>query len=449
MNVVVISPQSAASPSGNVAFFGNWQQFEASGKQPLGFFLTGMNGEQCEAVALQVRQSIHRHRPVFVSQDVSAGPLTDGSCSLSDALRKCDESDGLRRSAAVDEPGLHADERLLYYLFLREQQVFTPLRDRNTRSLYRFPLADALVGDEDARPWLSSLTRRGLLEPASLVDRTRHCRKCNSAHLQFVDVCPQCASIQINKAPSLHCFTCGHVAQQDHFQTPDGMRCPKCSTHLRHIGVDYDRPLTQYACGSCQHVFVDANVISRCLDCDNQADPEDLDVHEVSALRLSVNGRAALRSNQVQAFFASLDLANDVLPNVFSYLVDWAVHTQSRHAQFNFSLVLLEFSNLAELIAAHGGPRAYTLLDEAGRRLRETLRQTDISTRTDNNLLWVFMPFASADGAVARLRKVVADLTPPGGAALAIRLATLEGPRDILQGEHCEQMMKRMRAAAR
>ena len=47
------------------------------------------------------------------------------------------------------------------------------------------------------------LTRRRLLEPALLVDRTRHCRSCGGAHLHYLDVCPHCSSIHIDQPPGM------------------------------------------------------------------------------------------------------------------------------------------------------------------------------------------------------------------------------------------------------
>ena len=52
--------------------------------------------------------------------------------------------------------------------------------------------------------------------------------------------------------------------------------CPKCHTHLRHIGSDYDRPIENYRCQSCSQSFVEGDVQVRCAMCENEMKPGDL-----------------------------------------------------------------------------------------------------------------------------------------------------------------------------
>ncbi|EAB9064449.1 GGDEF domain-containing protein, partial [Salmonella enterica subsp. enterica] len=144
---------------------------------------------------------------------------------------------------------------------------------------------------------VQSLQRRRCLEADAPIDRTRHCRQCSGAHPHYFDVCPHCRSIQIERAMALHCFTCGHVAPQADFQQESALVCPQCHARLRHIGVDYDRPLVQYACADCHHVFIETSVLTRCLDCDAVAAPDALDVRVVAPLRLAARARAMLRQN--------------------------------------------------------------------------------------------------------------------------------------------------------
>jgi GGDEF domain-containing protein len=431
----------------------DWADFLARKLDPMGFLICDGTVAQIESLAEQIRTSEHRHRLAYASTELTlsalASAMLDGPASIEHAITGCQHSDGLRRVLGRNEVELDYDERLLYHLFLREHSELTPVRDRQAARLYRYPLADALAGSPDeVDDWLAALTRRRLIEPAKLFDRTRHCRSCGSAHLHYIDLCPQCESLEIRKSPSLHCFTCGHVGAQENFLAGEVMRCPKCSTSLRHIGVDYDRPLTQYACGRCHHVFVEPSVFARCLDCDTNSDPGQLEVNQVSSLRLTVQGRAALRAGQAQEFFAALDIPNYVAPNFFRHLVDWALVSQQRHPDLEFILVLVEFTNVREMIGTYGGAQVYQLLDEVSRRLRGQLRHSDVSTRTTEERLWLFLPFTTAGRVGVRLRKVFEALTLPGGSSLEVHLRIVEAPRETTPDSKCEQLMERLQEAS-
>ena len=460
--------------------FGAWEAFAENGADPLGFHLQGFSARDAGAIARRLRQSAWWDRPLcsdatapldaaaaasaqHATASARSAPrlnaaaaadllLVDGWGGFADALAAAERARAARRSLGIDPAALQLDERVLYFLFVRDGCELQPLLDRDFATLYRYPQIDALArAHEDAASWLVTLTRRRLLEPAGLVDRTRHCLGCGGAHLHFLDVCPHCSSIEVSRSPSLHCFSCGHVAPQGHFQADDDgdqLRCPKCSVALRHIGVDYDRPLTQYACGSCQKVFVETAVVARCLDCGSGSEPAELDVREVSRLRLSASGRAALRSGQVQQSYAALENANYVDPTWFRRMLDWALAAQQRHEQMEFGLVLVEFGNVRELIERIGGARVFMLLDEFAGRLHELLRTSDLTTRTHEDSLWLFLPFSSADGLVARLERALGELRSSGGGAHALQVTTraLQLPRDGRKAERAAALMERLRA---
>ncbi|GKT14179.1 diguanylate cyclase [Acidovorax sp. SUPP2522] len=450
--MVVLRPsgQLAAGES-RARAWSAWEAFADSGVEPLGFYLDGWEGDVPAALAAQLRASVWWDRPLFVAPGDAAPPwLADGAAPYAAALAASELCLAVRRSLPLDPAALHFDERVLYFLCLRDGAQLQPQCDRASLALYRYPMVEALArpGD-DADACLAGLTRRRLLEPAELVDRTRHCRTCSSAHIHYLDVCPHCTSIHIRKSPSLHCFACGHVAPEADFHADGALSCPKCNAMLRHIGVDYDRPLTQYACGSCHHVFVETQVVARCLDCRTTAEPSTLDVREISSLRLSPQGRAALRAGQIQESFAALDSAHYVPPADFRRMLDWALATHARHGEMRFALMLVEFQNAAEVIEREGASRVFLMLDEFARRLHELLRTSDITTRTQEECLWLFLPFSSPEGLAARLQ---ASLQSAGGGAAAMPLRTrirhLEVPGGLRSGEQAADLMARLRDGA-
>lgn len=423
--------------------YASWSAFLAAPVAAEGFYLTTAEAGQPDGLLRAVRQSAWWDRSVFAPPGTPAHPGLDGTLPWPEASRRCEHEKALRASLGLDTKALHFDERLLYFLYQREPGDLVPLLDRQASQLYRYPVADLLAEPSvHVAGWLTSLTRRGLLEPSQLVDRTRHCQACRSAHLHFIDVCPHCASLHIHKGASLHCFACGHVAPEPEFMGDRGLQCPKCSARLRHIGVDYDRPLTQYTCSQCHHAFIDAAVRARCLDCGASQAPEALSVHEVAVLRLSLRGRAALRAGQVSDTFAALEGIGFTPLETFRFLVDWALVTQARHPEMQFALVMVELTNAVALLEAHGPTQTYQRLDEFARRLRELLRTSDVSTRTSEDRLWLFLPYASAEGFAARLHRLV----EPGasGDGLRLRIGALTAPREIRPQERADTLMARI-----
>ena len=446
--MVVLRPSGVcADGEADAIAFRSWDAFMAADVLPLGFFLDGWLPNAQADLAERVRGSSWWDLPVVVSSGAGAVPtLADTAASYLQARSLSERALSIRRSFKRDPASLHFDERVLLFLYLRDNVELQPLCDRRSAQLYRYPMVEALARDgEDAAGCLATLTRRRLLEPALLIDRTRHCRSCASAHLHYLDVCPHCSSIHIGKAASLHCFSCGNVGPEVDFHDDGALICPKCSTTLRHIGVDYDRPLTQYACGSCHHVFMETKVIARCLDCGTAAEPDALDVREIATLRLAPHGRAALRAGQIQESFAALDTANYVEPPYFRRLLDWTLATHVRHSEMRFALILVEFQNATEVIEQQGAARVFLMLDEFARRLHELLRTSDITTRTQEERLWLLLPFSSPEGLAARLEKALAAQDTAGqGLALRARIRHLQVPQDLRTGDNAARLMGRL-----
>ena len=431
-NVVLLSPAAPVhAMPGDAQAFTSWEPFEASAVAPLAFYLEGWDHDASIALCQRIRHSAWWDRPIVVASTSTHLPATADAQGDPDLARTLGERAlAVRRSLRLNPGDMRLDERLLYFLYLRDNAELQPVCERTHVSLYHYPMADALAHPEDdVAATLATLTRRKLLDPGTLIDRTRHCRACGCAHIHYVDVCPHCASLQIRKAPSLHCFSCGHVGPESDFLRNGALSCPQCYTALRHIGVDYDRPLTQYACASCHHVFVETVVQARCLECATTCAPNELAMREVATLRLSPHGRAALRAGQIHETFAALDTANYVEPPHFRRMLDWALATSARHQEMHFGLMLIEFQNATELIEQQGASRVFLLLDEFARRLHELLRTSDISTRTQEEKLWLFLPFSASEGLALRLQKALAEQSPvEGGAPLRARIRHLQIP---------------------
>lgn len=449
--MVVLRPSGQPAPGEPNGAYASWEAYAGSGVQPLGFYLDGWSAQAAETLITQVRRSDWWDRPVLVAPGPGEAPrLADGVGAYADAVALGERMLAVRRSLRLRMDDMRLEERVLFFLYLRDNAELQPLCERSNAQLYRYPVVDALAQrGEDVAGCLVTLVRRKLLEPSALIDRTRHCRACGCAHIHYIDVCPHCSSLHIRKEPSLHCFSCGHVGPEDDFHDDGALACPQCNAALRHIGVDYDRPLTQYACGNCHHVFVETSVQARCLDCQATCEPNALDVREIATLRLSAHGRTALRAGQIQESFAALDTANYVEPPHFRRMLDWALATSARHAEMRFGLMLIEFLNATEVIEKQGAARVFLMLDEFARRLHELLRTSDITTRTQEEKLWLFLPFSAPEGLALRLQNALADQASlDGGSPLQARIRHLQVPRDLRPAEQAEQLMQRLQEQA-
>ena len=132
--------------------------------------------------------------------------------------------------------------RLIGHLYARNGYILEPNASWKNEKFYTYPLVDAMLKAPDSVSLLQYLSDRNLIEPARLVDRLHQCSQCEGTHLNYVDICPHCSSIDITQIPFLHCYTCGHVAPEEGFLIKGALMCPNCEKRLRHIGADYDRP---------------------------------------------------------------------------------------------------------------------------------------------------------------------------------------------------------------
>lgn len=341
------------------------------------------------------------------------------------------------------------DEYVLAWLWTRPGGRLAAVRHAHHPQFYYYPLLSAFADDEPVNDmvWLQLMVEQDWLERGSLTDRIRLCTHCGSARLNYVDVCPDCHALDIAREPSLHCFTCGHVAPQDHFLKQGLMLCPNCLTRLRHIGSDYDRPLENYRCRACQSFFVDAEVEARCLDCDTHHTPDELRIREVRPFTLSEQGRLRCRQGftgeaQAESHFGRLNL---VSPGAFSNLLEWQIQQGRRYGEPAMgSLLLLRFGNLGEALSQQRGT---TLLDSLIDRIRETVRETDRCARTRDELLWLLLPQTDREG-MDRLRERLSELNrlfhEQDSVHIDLRSVGFTLPDDLLPQEDSDLLMARL-----
>jgi GGDEF domain-containing protein len=339
------------------------------------------------------------------------------------------------------------DYRLLAFLVSRNADLL-PFEDPLSPQVYRYPVAE-MLGDPEtgAFDWVVRLAERGLIVAEELIDRIRLCPKCEWSHLNFVDICPFCQSLQFLKVPFIHCFTCGHVAPQEKFLAEGIMQCPNCRAKLRHIGSDYDRPMEDYFCSTCNQSFIDPQIIARCMNCGQKNSTDSLISRPVHSYRVSSKGVSSAKIGRIDDIFALLDNLNYVNPVYFNMLLSWLLHLARRYPGDAFSIIGITIKNTIELTERLGKHDVLKLIDAFAGRLRQLIRTTDITTRTSERTLWILLPKTPSSGCQVLAQKIMSlqELTKqPDGSVLEYGKITFTGPDQVLEGETAELLLARL-----
>jgi len=389
-------------------------------------------------------------RPLFLAGDATPAWLAqaDGAWpGRTQALAEAERlAERLGRFPALQQAA-DADSRLLRYCALRPEAELAPVAAPADAALYRYPLLEGLATGKDVERWLHDLQRRGWLLRQSLVDRIRRCPDCAAGHLNYVDVCPFCGELDIHSSDALHCFVCGHVGDQGEFAQQGALICPNCYTRLRHIGVDYDRPLESMSCRSCRERFSEARVVARCLRCGASHDPGDLDSVSVGRYRLAEPVRLSAASGVLGQWADALSSLRLLPSEIFQLILGWQVETARRHPEHGFSLVGVDLGSVRQIAEQIGEGRALTLLDALSERLHQMLRSTDLVSRSQDDRLWLLLPATPAANlpvVIRRLREL--EGLAEGDVPIRLRVATATIPEDLAPDEDATLLLARLGA---
>jgi hypothetical protein len=374
----------------------------------LGLWLSGEVEFVSEWLVDIRHHSPHACLPIFVDCELpdEIACLADGHAeTLEVALEKARDwrPSASRLQGATPSPAL----ALVRYLYLRPLAAMSPVRDAAAHQAYRFPLLEAFVDGETPEILLDTLRARGWIEQAHLVDRLRCCERCRSVHLNYLDVCPGCQSLNIEEKIYIHCFTCSHLAPQEKFLRQGALACPNCQARLRHVGVDYNRPLEQMYCRDCAMAFTDAKVVARCLGCGCEHDPERLSVLNVGTYALTDSGRQAARLGIEGGATVPMSLQpRGMTTEAFIELADWMMSLARRHEGTELVLIGLSFyaDRELELLLGEGG--THRLAQVFLGRLRELMRDTDVMVQVNDHLLWMMLPQTNQAGGEVMLEKI-------------------------------------------
>ncbi len=419
---------------------------------PLGYFIETTDPKIGEEVLKSQRmKSETALKPIFLAQS-----LGDALDSISDGVVP-DINSALESTIAINKRISELDPKivdegleflLLSFLYSRPGRSLRPIKHWTKENFYTFPLVHALSDSFDEKDIiLESLVSRLLLQKAELVDRLRLCSKCEGAHLSYTDICPNCRSLDIYRKPFLHCFTCGHVAPEENFLIRDSLICPNCTSRLRHIGTDYDRPLENWLCNNCHHMFTDPKIIAKCMHCENQSDPENLIVKNIHTLEITNKGRLAAKSGSMEDIYSLLDNLNYVTPVYFESIIDWLLALCRRHSDERFGLIGIRLKNILELNETLGRTKLAELMDEFAGRIRSVIRTTDITTRTGRQNFWIFLAKSDLTGCrivEKRILDLISHEKSEDTSALDFNMVCFSAPELMVKDEKAKLLIARL-----
>lgn len=393
-------------------------------------------------------------KPLFVSsedlpedlQSLSDGRVASYEEAFERASKVLSFYDEIHRDSLSGNP----DFRILAYLYMRPDRSLAPIFQPFTRRVFSYPIVECLgEGRITADEWLEFLSERGLIKRLELKNRIRFCPKCETSHLNYVDVCPHCGDLDIEKKEFIHCFTCGRVGPLENFLVEDRLRCPFCHVQLRHLGEDYDHPLESYQCHSCGQAFIEANVAVECFNCKARSWPNELTVKNLYSFQLTEEGKTACRVGTLEDIYAIFDTLNYMTPAYFKVFLDWLIQIHRRYALDNFSMLGM-WINMEELSLKLGRERTLRLVNEIVHLLRQLIRKTDISTRISQNTIWIILPKTDRSGAdrlAKRIEQVINDFSLQEGFSLNIKVASFSTPDDLTEADNAETLLGRLKEA--
>lgn len=105
------------------------------------------------------------------------------------------------------------------------------------------------------------------------------CSYCNYFKFRCNHVCTFCKSTNIVKGQVIRHFTCNNVDFDYKFLTTSAkLRCEKCSTDLKAIGVDYSKQSNFFKCNSCNSLAPSFDLEYTCEGCGKISSEDELKI---------------------------------------------------------------------------------------------------------------------------------------------------------------------------
>lgn len=333
------------------------------------------------------------------------------------------ETSETRTAAAVDDPQV----ALLRHLVKSGLAQLKPDPDPQSPIAYSYPLGPGTNGaGVDLHEQLADV---GLLQ-REFHDRVHLCPYCGHFAIVFRELCPLCGSGNVSVEPMIHHFRCGFVAPESDFREGTRYVCRKCGNALRHIGVDYERPASNYLCASCHGVFPDPKIACFSVKCGRVFGQEQILMRPIHAYRVTAQGTlVASRGTSILPVPREAFLHPELPLYTRRYFMERLDHEikLSQRSRRPLAVLLVAIDHYEEWDAKLGKAGVAALFKDVILALKEELRESDLSALQGDGRLLVLLPDTPESGArivADRFRRRVKRLRSDPEIALSIGIAT-------------------------
>ena len=300
-------------------------------------------------------------------------------------------------------PTEHSDVNISFKIlrFITSRGIeLQPLMTTSVHCGYDYPAVSAMLNKDDNAilETLSFLEQQRLLAPR-FITKTHLCNHCDSAFLNFKEICPDCQSEDISSEELIHHFKCAYVGQISEFTTNEKLSCPKCDTPLQHIGVDYDKPSILFNCGPCGHSFQEPSITSTCFSCGRSSPPENQIAATINAYKATAIGQNAAIYG-IESLFTNIlkTKLNLFTQPAFRDFIDIEMARIARYKTTNSTLVMVQFSNI-EALHIRLGMRAGEVFSEISTIFKTILRQSDVVSARNESIFFMLLTETDLVGA--------------------------------------------------
>jgi GGDEF domain-containing protein len=280
--------------------------------------------------------------------------------------------------------------RTFNLLYTRDKKVLQPFPYHKSVIGYIFPELSLHFSENDENQVFKILE---IIEKENLVSSTFFqriytCTSCNGGILNYREVCPKCQSSNSQEEDLVHHFPCAYVGPIKDFKNKldDDLNCPKCNKHLKHIGVDYDKPSILYTCNACSHKYQDFNVKAKCLVCLQDNEVETLAAKAINTYEITKKGEDVALNGYLSTSVDLDEMKGTVSFSIFKVMLNYELERLKQN-NTNSNIAYIKIANAGEIYSRIGSDRQKALIAEFIQLLRTNLRSSDFITFYNSSTL--------------------------------------------------------------
>lgn len=324
--------------------------------------------------------------------------LTEAGSTINKRIEKLSEVKDTTDTAVA--------QKILRYLYTRQKELL-PFRNALNRFGLHYPDIELLLsGREDSLFQVLDFLESQHLLKSEFFEKIHQCNHCSGSLLNFIEICPQCSSGNLETDDLIHHFHCAHVGPSETFRQKTGYICPKCDKPLSGLGVDYDKPSAVYRCLSCRHVCQEPDVSTICFSCGAKSLPEDLILRTIKTYRISALGENSAIHGIDIIFRQFLDHEIKLLPySSFKVLLEAEIERIRRYKLSKSSLLFFHIGDFEKLYEQIGN-RSKEIFSEMGQIMESVLRACDITTILNEATFISLLPETDSNGALTAIERL-------------------------------------------